>query len=377
MKILKILGIVVAVHLFAFMFVFAVPGCRSIRRHSPGATDTAPAPAPATVNYPGASGPAYAPPPGTESLSITDTDLNPAAASTDNTVSFPSSPITPGVRYNPTRPGTPVAQALQTEPVGDVTPASTYTVAKGDSLWTVARKHGISTAELAAANNLAPGASVRLGQRLIIPGKTVAPMSTAPAAGVEGETLVYKVKAGETLGQIARRSGTTVAVIKSLNRLTVDTVRAGQELTLPAGPASAAALATSVEPAPTAKANLANSARHTVRAGETLGQIARRYGVPLREIAAANNISDPLKLRANQEIIIPNVAGKTGASTAAQKDTQKAPPPPAIEPEPAPIAPAGPIAPASDASPIIAPANDPAPPVIQVDDSSPITAPKN
>jgi len=44
----------------------------------------------------------------------------------------------------------------------------TYTVQPGDSLWTIAHNHGLTTSELARANNLDDG-SIRAGQRLVIP----------------------------------------------------------------------------------------------------------------------------------------------------------------------------------------------------------------
>ena len=102
---------------------------------------------------------------------------------------------------------------------------------------------GLTTKELAAANKLRPDAPLKQGQKILIPGKAV-PSSTASSSptGVTGDTLVYKVKPGETLQVIARHAGTTSAAIKTLNHLKNDTVRAGQELTLPAGNAAASAL---------------------------------------------------------------------------------------------------------------------------------------
>jgi LysM repeat protein len=64
-----------------------------------------------------------------------------------------------------------------------VTPATTYTVARGDSLWSIAKRNHLSKADLAAANNLKLDASVlHVGQKLIIPSKPASPGGGRPGA---------------------------------------------------------------------------------------------------------------------------------------------------------------------------------------------------
>ncbi|PTY05517.1 hypothetical protein DB347_14150 [Opitutaceae bacterium EW11] len=378
MKILKIFGLVVGIHVVAFMFVFAIPGCRSTSRHSPrpGTPDTSMAPATGAYSAPESASPITSsslPP-------SSDASLNPPVSSASPTVSFNPNPA-PTVHFNPTRPGSPAAAAAGAG--GESTPATTYTVASGDTLWKIAKQNGLSVKELAAANKLRADAPLHQGQKLMIPGKT-APMSTGAAPSVAGaaESLTYKVKAGDTLAIIARRAGTTPAAIKSLNHLRSDTVRAGQELILPAGASTAAALASTPEPEAAASAarTSSGSVKHIVKSGETLSVIAKKYGVTRSAISVANNIADPLKIRAGQELIIPNpktTPPHNGANHAAPAETTPAQTAPAPAPE---SQPASPIAPAGDtgASPIAAPSNEqPAPPVIQVQDSnSPVSAPK-
>jgi LysM repeat protein len=238
MKILKILGIAAAVHGLALLLIFANPGCSTGKAAS---TDSSPISAAPT------------PPPG---------------ASPGATISVPDSV---GIRYSPTRPGTPVAAALETQPVADVTPASTYAVTRGDSLYSIAKKNGLTKAELAAANNLKPSAALHVGQKLVIPTKA-ATAATGPAAGAPATTP----------------DGTTV----------------------PAGPVTEAT-------------------KHVVKAGETLGGIARRYGVRQGELAVANNITDPKKIQPGQELVIPAHSASTKGSKAAKApaDTAAAPKP--------------------------------------------------
>jgi len=355
MKILKIFGIVVGIHAFAFILIFANPGCSSTNKAAPAADVSAPAPSsPAPViSVASAGGDA----PVISSAPAAGSDAAPARM-----VGFdPNAPaVASTARYSPTRPGTAEASAVQAQPVADVLPATTYTVASGDSLWTLAKKNHLTVAELVAANNLKADAKLKPGQKLIIPAKaTGSAGTTATAVAADGST-VYKVKAGDKLSAIARRAGTTTAALKELNGLKSDTVRSGQELKLPAGavmhdapPADAAM--------PPAKAS-GDSVTYTVKSGETLSAIAKKFDVKSGDIALANNITDPAKVRAGMTLVIPGwkppKSSKAASATAA---VAKAPAPAAV--------------PDVDTGPKPAPA--PEIPVIKIDDApaSPVTKP--
>lgn len=388
MKILKIFGLVVGIHVVAFMFVFAIPGCRSTSRHSPPPPASVQAeripvqpaaPSPISDTSSPVSAPTYSPP--------ADHALNPGASGPAPSVSFPlASSGSAAIRANPTRPGTPAAAAAQAAPVPEMTPATTYVVVSGDNLWKVAKKHGLTSKELATANNLRAEAPLREGQKLLIPGKAT-PMSASRAQPTSptGDTLVYKVKAGESLAVIAKRAGTTTATIKSLNHLKSDVVRAGQELTLPAGSAAAAAMASAPSStdtetaAPTKSSN--GEVHHTVRAGENLGIIARHYGVTRNEIAVKNNIADPMKVRPGQDLIIPNAKGPSGNRSGT---TAKSPSPaqPAPQESAPPFSPVSPVAAPADTNPVapIAPDSSTtrtAPPEVPVQDVNPVASPRS
>ena len=324
MNILKILGIVVAIHVVAFFLMFVNPGCRSTSQDTaPIVTDTAPA---GTAAAPSASIPDAAP-----------ADSAPAVA-----VSIPSSSV---VRYSPTRPGTPAAAALESAPPADVTPATTYAVASGDSLWKIAKKHGTTVAELEKANKLTSNSRLSVGQKLIIPGKSPAG-AAAPSAADTGMAVTYTVKPGDTLAGIARHAGTTTAEMKRVNDLKSDYVRVGQELKLPSG--SALAMGEAVAPAPAAPSGVSaapikkpdGSVIHVVKPGETLGAIARKYQVKVSDLAVANNIADPKKIRPGQELVIPGfTAVGGGAPATAPAAGPSATTPPAIAGPAAPTAP--------------------------------------
>ena len=247
MKILKIIGIVAGIHALALLIIFANPGCSSTTK--PQAVVEAPKETPP----PSISLASY----GTAPSPVT---ASPISADTPSAPAFnPDAPATGGaIRYSPTRPGSMAASALESQPVADVTPASTYTVTKGDSLWTIAKKNHIPVADLAGANNLRPSATLHLGQKVVIPSKAGSvppPEASAPAAGPssaapssmgtapasvpsEGGGMTYTVKNGETLGSIARKFHTTSSKLGVANNITDPRlIRPGQELTIPAASA--------------------------------------------------------------------------------------------------------------------------------------------
>ncbi|MFA6289289.1 MAG: LysM peptidoglycan-binding domain-containing protein [Opitutaceae bacterium] len=326
MKILKVFGLVVAVHAAVFMFIFAIPGCRSTGKQKASAD----------------AGAATASP-----VASTAGDI-----STGSPIMAGADAGAPGqVLFSPTRPGTAAAAAIEAQPPADV--PSAYTVAKGDSLWSIAKKNGTTVKELAAANNLSSNSALRLGQKLIIPGKPLTKAAaTAAVAGAGADTLSYTVKSGDSLTSIARHAGTTSAAIKAANKLKSDVVRAGQVLVLPAGGSSAPAAVSAEKSAPGGA-----SMMHVVKTGDTLGSIAHKYQVKVGDIAAANNIADPTKIRVGQKLKIPGWQAPAAARTSAPVPAVSTPVPVFT---PAPVIDASPVAPATESplfsSPLVAPA---------------------
>jgi LysM repeat protein len=230
MKILQIFGAVVAVHLLAFIFIFASPGCQGSPRNVPTPDATVPT----------ASAPSSSP------LSYSSGAAEPVGGAPADLGTAPI--YTPG-RAAPTRPGSPNAVAITpAKPaVEDVAPVSTYTVQKGDSLWSIAKRNHLTVAELAKANSLGASTPLQPGKKLIIPGK--------PGAAAQPKDL-----------------GTAPAAAEK-----------------PAAPAPGSH----------------EAVKHTVTAGESLGTIARKYQVTVGELAAANNITDPAKIRVGQTLVLP------------------------------------------------------------------------
>ena len=127
-----------------------------------------------------------------------------------------------------------VGQRLVVPTSGATQPAATsgtYVVQRGDTLSSIAYRHGVSVQALAGANNIYNSNLIRSGQRLVIPG---AGATAAPSYSSSGS--VHVVQRGENLYRIALHYGTTVQALASANNLSsTSLIYTGQRLTIPGG----------------------------------------------------------------------------------------------------------------------------------------------
>ncbi|WP_029460960.1 DUF459 domain-containing protein [Solidesulfovibrio alcoholivorans] len=222
----------------------------------------------------------------------------------------PAAPAAPVIARTPAAP-----EVAKAAPVAAPS-AGTYQVADGDTLWSVAKRVGVSADALAAAN---PGIDARrmsIGQSLALPaGATLADADKAPAARAEqperpahpgqaGRAAgVHVVAEGDNFWSVARRYDVTVAALTAANPDADPTrLRIGQELAVPdaaAAQASVTAAATAVE---------ASGQRYVVADGDNLWSIARRLGIDVDRLSQANRTVDPLRLRPGQVLSLPGVA---------------------------------------------------------------------
>lgn len=143
----------------------------------------------------------------------------------------------------------------------------TYTVKRGDTLYGISNQFGVSVDDIYKLNNLTT-TNLSIGQVLKIPNKS----GTNPNG-----TFIYTVKKGDSLYNIARRYETTVNEIVSLNNLKTINLSIGQQLVIPETGESVV--------------SLPEYTNYTVKRGDTLYSIARTYNTTVDQIIKDNNLS--------------------------------------------------------------------------------------
>lgn len=119
-----------------------------------------------------------------------------------------------------------------------------------------------------------------------------------PRAGNSGSTgwFTYKVKQGDTLSQIANRYNLPLSVVRRANN-SKDTLQIGQQLVLPRSAKSAQYVAKNT--------SVKSGITHKVVKGDNLYDLAKKYSTSISAIASANNISEKAVLRLGQSLHIP------------------------------------------------------------------------
>ena len=218
------------------------------------------------------------------------------------------------------------------------TSGNSYTVVSGDSLYAIARKTGTSIQELLSLNGLNLNSIIHPGQVLALSSKsetteTKQEESTPKEEKASGETTesakqnstggTYTVVSGDGLYAIARKTGTAIEDLLSLNGLSLNsTIYPGQVLTLSASSESSAneettsteesSSSTQETPSEESAASSeqpATGGTYTVVSGDGLYAIARKTGTSIEDLLSLNGLSlnstiypgQVLKLSANSE----------------------------------------------------------------------------
>ena len=176
-----------------------------------------------------------------------------------------------------------VGQTLRVKGVPE-TNNEIYVVKSGDTLYGIASRYGINVDDLRRYNNLS-GNVLSIGQQLYIPtGQMVDDI-----VGIDYDT--YVVRTDDSLFNIASRYGISVDELKRINNLGNDTLFVGQQLLVPTG-------------SDIVDSNITNYVDYRIVSGDTLYGIASRYGVSVDELKSLNNLPNN-NLSVGQVIKVP------------------------------------------------------------------------
>lgn len=172
-----------------------------------------------------------------------------------------------------------------------------HTVAKGQSLYSIARMYNVSVDDIVRMN---PGSDqkIRTGEALKIPQATKANSRTP---------RYHTIQAGETLYQLTVKYGVTAQAICSANPgLSAENFRVGQVVVIPAstGETDAKAQTPPVQPAEEEKKDDWQT-MHKVKRRETIFSISREYGISEEDLIAANPELKEGKLKRGTFLFIP------------------------------------------------------------------------
>jgi membrane-bound lytic murein transglycosylase D len=165
--------------------------------------------------------------------------------------------------------------------------------------------------------------------RLLIPIEAADAFSAALADVPATERIRWqrhKVRNGEAISQIADHYGTTVATIRSANKLSNNTIRAGSYLMIPVASKPLSAYAQSADERRTKKQNTQRAGSrvdYVVAAGDSFWTISRRYGVGVRELAAWNGMAPRDTLSIGQKLVVWTKQSAPGNAVASSGTTRK------------------------------------------------------
>ena len=197
-----------------------------------------------------------------------------------------------------------------------------YKVTKGDTLWSISKQYNISLESILAFNNIKDKDTLSIGQIIKIP------QDNLPAA----DYIMHIAKKGDTLWSIAQKYNLSVDLILATNNIVnSELISIEQEIKIPSHK-NAVAETNIVNQAVIDKKNNninnnisqpenAEPIVYTVKAGDNLWNISRKYGVSVEVIVDINNFRDKDFLSLGQKLEIPAIGGGVSNSNQKQEPT--------------------------------------------------------
>lgn len=162
-----------------------------------------------------------------------------------------------------------------TKPGITVNDQDTYTVKKGDTLYSISKNQNIPIDTIIKLNNLT-SSNLEIGQQL----KLKSDLNNS------SNKNQYMVQRGDTLYSLALKYNTTVDKLRKLNNLNTNTLTIGQILVLPI------------------ETDIDEYDIYVVKKGDSLWSISRKFNIDVNDLIELNNLKD-LTLQINQSILVP------------------------------------------------------------------------
>jgi len=196
-----------------------------------------------------------------------------------------------------------------------------HRITRGQTVSTIAARYGVSQYAIFEANNLSRRSRIFAGKTLIVP----VPLDRAYASSRKqkksyaADGSIYSVRAGDTMWDIARAFGTTVSGLRRINYIERGSrIYVGQKLRIPSDATKfktaskssrqlAARTESSSSPAPTKSSGSKKS--YTVRAGDTLWDIARMFGTTTSRIRNLNGLGRSSRIYPGQKLTVQSKSG--------------------------------------------------------------------
>ena len=165
--------------------------------------------------------------------------------------------------------------------------SKTYVVVSGDTLSTIALRFGTTVSKLVQLNNITNPNLIYPGEVLKIPTST----SVRSGSASNQHLSTYIVQSGDTLSEIASKFGTTVQYLVRINGISnPNLIYPGEVL--------------KIESSGIAKQQSSENTTYTVKAGDTLSEIAEKFGTTVSTLVGLNDISNPNLIYPGQKLII-------------------------------------------------------------------------
>jgi peptidoglycan lytic transglycosylase D len=171
-----------------------------------------------------------------------------------------------------------------------------HRVRSGDTLSNIARRYAVSLSQIRGWNKMGRRSTVRKGEKLAIWTKKTPPTKVAASSRSHGRKIYHRVRSGDTLSGIARRYAVSLSQIRGWNKMgRRSTVRKGEKLAIWTNKA---------KPTTVASRSQRRKIYHTVRSGDTLHRIAKRYSVSMRQVRDWNNMGRRSTVRKGEKLAI-------------------------------------------------------------------------